>query len=354
MYPLIEDICKNLSKYLDKELRIGTETFNARELSAKYTTDVVSSCIFALDAGSLEDKEAVIRKMAKQMFAPTPRTFFLFMVAEVCPSLNKILKIKMIPQHVVEFFTQLMKDASQLRRDNPSDKTDVMQYLLTLQEKKQLNDVEMVANAITFFLDGFETSSIAMSMILFEIARDKRVQEKLRKEISEAEAKAPLTMDSIADLQYLDQVFYEALRLNPVVTELAKKCLVECEMPLTEDDQQMFTIPEGTTIIAPVMDIQRDPLNYENPLEFLPERFDPENGGVKAFKDSGSLLAFGMGPRVCLGQRFALTQIKAALVEIFKNFEVTLNEKTQVPLVMDPKEFLNLPQGGIWIDFKKI
>lgn len=61
-----------------------------------------------------------------------------------------------------------------------------------------------------------------------------------------------------------------------------------------------------------------------------------------------------MGPRACIGQRFALTQMKVGLVDIVKSFELSLNEKTQVPLVLDPQEIFNVPQGGVWIDFKKL
>ena len=52
--------------------------------------------------------------------------------------------------------------------------------------------------------------------------------------------------------------------------------------------------------------------------------------------------------------RFALTQSKAAIVEILRNFEVTANKKTQEPLILDAKEFLNVKAGGLWIDFKPI
>lgn len=229
-----------------------------------------------------------------------------------------------------------------------------MQYLLALQDKKNLNDVELVANAITFFIDGYETSSVSMALILFEIARDERVQKKLREEIETAATEGPLTMDTISELRYLDQVVYEALRLNAPAPLLSKRCISDCTVPLTVDGKESFTVPAGTTMAVPVYDIHRDPANFENPLEFIPERFDEKNGGVKAFKDKGSLLVFGMGPRACLGQRFAMTQMKAALVDIIKRYEVTVNKKTQVPLVLDPKEFLNVAQGGVWVDFKKL
>lgn len=54
------------------------------------------------------------------------------------------------------------------------------------------------------------------------------------------------------------------------------------------------------------------------------------------------------------GMRFALTQSKAAVAEILRNFEVTVNPKTKEPLVLDPKSFSVLPIGGLWVDFEAL
>lgn len=356
MYPLIEDVCQNLSAYIDKESRIvGSGGMDTRELFSRYTTDVVSNCIFALDARSLKDEQGLIHSKAKKMFEPNWLLIIPFMLNELAPALVKYVRIPFITKDLEQFFTRLMRDAVELRKQSKITRADVMQYLLTLQEKKNLNDVELMANAITFFLDGYETSSISMSLISFEIARSKRVQDKLRAEILAAEEKGPLTMESIADLPYLDQVIHEALRLNTPFGILSKRCVTDCELALTDDPNgKKVKIAEGTAVTIPVMGIHRDPANYKDPLEFIPERFDAEEGGVKAYKDKGALMMFGDGPRICLGMRFALTQMKAGFVRILKDFELSVNEKTQVPLVMNPPDFLNVPVGKVWVDFKRL
>jgi cytochrome P450 family 28 len=65
-------------------------------------------------------------------------------------------------------------------------------------------------------------------------------------------------------------------------------------------------------------------------------------------------MPFGDGSRICLGMRFAVMQSKAAVIEIIKNFELSVNIKTQRPLVIGPQELFNVKVGGLWLDFVAI
>lgn len=102
------------------------------------------------------------------------------------------------------------------------------------------------------------------------------------------------------------------------------------------------------------MSVHLDAEHYENPATFDPDRFSPATGGLKPYKDKGVFLAFSDGPRVCLGQRFGTTQSKAAVVQIVRNYAIRVNNKTQEPYVIDPKAFLTMPIGGLWIDLEKL
>lgn len=113
-------------------------------------------------------------------------------------------------------------------------------------------------------------------------------------------------------------------------------------------------IEKGMNVFIPLYQFQRDAEYYPMPLEFKPERFDAEHGGVKAFKDKGVFLTFGDGPRVCLGMKFATMQSKVAIIEVIKNFKISVNDKTEKKLVNDPAEFMNVKRGGLWLDFAPI
>lgn len=93
---------------------------------------------------------------------------------------------------------------------------------------------------------------------------------------------------------------------------------------------------------------------FPNPEVFNPERFDPEHGGVKAFKDRCVLIPFGDGPRICTGMRFAYMQVKAAIAEIVRNFEISVDSQTPDNQMVSPVEFLNVPVKKIYLKFKPI
>ncbi|XP_055710224.1 probable cytochrome P450 28d1 [Phlebotomus papatasi] len=353
MYPVIDHVCKRMIKYLRHANQQGPNGFEAKELAAKYNTDVVSSCIFGLDGGSFNGGRAVIREMGKALFTPNWRLIAYIVVAQIFPFLRKIYKIAFVPKHVELFFVDIMKDAVAFRRQTNVERFDYLHYLLELQDKKNLNELDMVAHAITFFLNGFETSSIAISYTLYELAQNKQVQDKLRREIRETTDKhSELSYDVLSKMPYLDQVFNEALRIHPPFAFLCKTCTESTEFRLRVGEYR--TVEKDMQVIVPIYSLHHDPEYYTDPNKFIPERFNPEHGGVKAYRDKGVLIPFGDGPRVCLGEKFAMAQVKAAIVSLVKTFEITVNPRTRTHLISDPKQFLTYPIGGIWLDFKTI
>lgn len=112
-------------------------------------------------------------------------------------------------------------------------------------------------------------------------------------------------------------------------------------------------IKKGEILLFPVAAIQLDPEHFPNPYKFDPERFSPENGGVKEFIDRGVFLPFGNGPRICPGNRFAIAQAKLAIAALVKNFDISVNPKSPKEYFMHPQGFINTLTGCV-IDLKEV
>ena len=140
--------------------------------------------------------------------------------------------------------------------------------------------------------------------------------------------------------------------MHPILSVLAKLCTETTELVSSKDKK--VQVEKGTTVIIPIAGISLDERHYPEPNKFDPERFSPENGGTKSYKEKCVYIPFGEGPRQCLGMRFGLAQVKRGIVEIVRKYEISVNEKTKEPLMIDPNVFLISPVGGMWLDFKEV
>ncbi|MBZ3879433.1 Cytochrome P450 3A4, partial [Sciurus carolinensis] len=186
-----------------------------------------------------------------------------------------------------------------------------------------LTDLELVAQSVIFIFAGYETTSSALSFLMYELATNPDVQTKLQQEIDEAlPNKAPATYDTLVQMEYLDMVVNEMLRLYPIVVRLERVCKKDVEI------NGVF-IPKGTIVMVPSFVLHRDPQYWPEPEAFRPERFSKKN---KDNIDPYIYMPFGIGPRNCIGMRFALMNLKLALVKVMQNFSFQPCQETQIPL----------------------
>lgn len=145
----------------------------------------------------------------------------------------------------------------------------------------------------------------------WQLGKNKKVQDKLRDLINKhSEKDGKLSFEALHEIPYLEQVFHESLRMHPPLTFTSRVCTEPVEL---EFNGKKVKVEKGMNVYIPILDIHYDPEHYSEPEKFIPERFDPENGGSKAFADKGVFMPFGAGPRICLGMRFALLQSLCAI-----------------------------------------
>lgn len=153
MFPLVEEVLDRFKKYINSELEKGNkEPFDPREISAKFTTDVVSSCIFNADAESFKKDKPEIREMGRKIFSNSPFLLFMFVVYTLFPWTMNIYKIRMVPKEVTLFFTNLMHQAIEHRAANKIKRDDYLAYLISMRNKKQLTELDMAGHGVTFFI----------------------------------------------------------------------------------------------------------------------------------------------------------------------------------------------------------
>ncbi|XP_048237551.1 cytochrome P450 3A29-like [Haliotis rufescens] len=166
-----------------------------------------------------------------------------------------------------------------------------------------LSTDEIVAQSILFFIAGYETTASTLDFLSYSLATNPDVQEKAHSEIEQELENEP-NYDNIKKLKYLDNVITETLRLYPPVIALHRRASETFQI-------KGLTIPKNQTVLIPTFALQRDPRLFKDPDSFKPERHDEQSNPL-------SFLAFGHGPRKCLGMRLALVQAKIALVHVLR------------------------------------
>ncbi|ALC45485.1 Cyp28a5 [Drosophila busckii] len=353
VYPVTNQVCKQLSEYIRKQMRMGSaQGLNAKDLSLAFTTETVTDCALGLSAQSLTDHPTPIMEQAKNIFDQSWAFVINFGLLSIFPSLKRYKKVRFIPQHVEQFFVNLMQSAIDARKSEQSQqvqRVDFLDYILQLANKKQLNTRQLTAYSMTFLLDGFETTATVLSSTLLLLGRHPEIQQKLRQELqAQLNAQGCIDFDKLAELPYLDACVQESMRLITPLAFSNKICTQTIELPNRQGGN--ITIEKGTIVVVPHDCYMKDEDNFANPHLYQPERF-MEPDAAKKYRERGVFMGFGDGPRICIGMRFALIQIKAALVEIVSNFDISVNAKTRKDNLYDPAGVVTKLDGGIWLEF---
>ncbi|XP_037953311.1 probable cytochrome P450 28d1 [Teleopsis dalmanni] len=349
VYPVTLKVCNTLSDYIRNQIKMASKDgLETKQLCLRYTTEVVSDCVLGIKANSFSNNPTPIFDMTLKVFKQS--TFFILytVIANLIPQIRKIYTARFFTKDVENFFFDLMSTSIDIKRKaRDTTRLDYLNYVLQLQEKKNLTNIELISHTMTFLTDGFETTSAVLAHTLLLLAREPRTQEKLRTEIGNEE----LSFEKLSELPYLDACVHEALRLFPPQLVARKLCTETYEF--VNKNGNTVKVHPGEVLLVPIHAIHHDAEYYEDPEEIKPERFLEENGGVKKYREMGVYLGFGDGPRVCPGMRFALTQMKAAIVEIVRNFNIKLNPKTRKDNYLDEIYFMAYLNGGIWLDFEE-
>ncbi|XP_073909949.1 cytochrome P450 4F2-like isoform X2 [Castor canadensis] len=212
--------------------------------------------------------------------------------------------------------------------------------LLTKDEDgKMLSDEDIRAEADTFMFEGHDTTASGLSWVLYNLAKHPEYQERCRQEVRELlrdRDPKDIEWDDLAQLPFLTMCIKESLRLHPPVVFITRRCTQDVMLP------DGAVIPKGVTCAISIFGTHHNPAVWPDPEVYDPFRFDPEN-----IKDRSPLafIPFSAGPRNCIGQTFAMSEMKVALALTLLRFRV-------LPDHAEPRrkpELILRAEGGLWL-----
>ncbi|XP_043285529.1 cytochrome P450 9e2-like [Venturia canescens] len=356
MYGLMSVCGKNfISELVDASL-VKSKVVDSKDIFTRFANDVIATCAFGISIDSMKNPDNEFYALGKDATNLSGLRGLKLLVARLSPILAKIFGISLVSAKVEMYFSKIVRDAIETRDKLGITRPDMLQLMMESRGKKSsenhqrdLTIQEITAQAFIFFFGGFESVATAMCLVAHEIAVSVEAQAKLHREIDDVLAKGDVTYEAINGMEYLDAVVSEALRLYPINLFLERLCVKRFELPPALPGGKPVTIEPGQSVWYPTFSVQRDPKYYPNPKKFDPERF---MGDAKSKIDPLTYLPFGMGPRMCIANRFALLEIKVLMFNLLAKCRLKPRPGAQSPIEFSKKGFNLIPKDGFWLEIE--
>ncbi|XP_014476478.1 PREDICTED: cytochrome P450 9e2-like [Dinoponera quadriceps] len=357
MFELVSKCSREFAEYLTDHPEMCS-SIDTKEAFRRYTTDVIATSAFGISVNSMKDQNNEFFSrgidVTKSFSSFNMLKFFLFRAA---PRFAKSIGLNFFPSATTQFFRRVVAETIKTRDEQGIVRPDMIHLLMQARNKEGPNVHTMtlddiVSQAFIFFLAGFETSATLMCFLVHELAVHRDIQDRLFEEVERhfAEGNGEISYESLSKMTYMDMVVSEALRKYPPMIFVDRVCVKRYELPPAKPGGKSIILEPDCMTWTPVYSLHQDPKYFPNPSKFDPERFSDEN------KDNivpYTYLPFGLGPRMCIGNRFALMETKLLIAHLLHKFIFKVTEKTVEPIVFDRKQFALQPEGGFWIALEK-
>ena len=203
------------------------------------------------------------------------------------------------------------------RRASGAEHGDLLSILLHARDEDdggRMTDKQLRDEAMTLFLAGHETTALTLSWTWYLLATNPRAQEPLLAEVDAVLAGRTPTPDDLPRLRYAEQVVQESMRLLPPVYTIGREALHDCEVG-------GYQVPKGTTLLMSQWVVHHDERFFDRPWDFVPERWAEEK--IKRLPRF-AYFPFGGGPRLCIGNTFAMMESVLVLATIAQRYRFTV------------------------------
>ncbi|KAJ2950768.1 hypothetical protein O0L34_g9032 [Tuta absoluta] len=177
---------------------------------------------------------------------------------------------------------------------------------------KRIDDEHVREEVDTFMFEGHDTTTSGIVFTLYCLSRFREAQEKVfeeQKTIFGGDFNRDPSFSEMQQMKYLDLVIKESMRMFPPVPFIERLISRDAELA------GVF-IPKNTSCIVNILHLHRNPAFFDNPMEFRPERFE------NPLKNPFNWVPFSAGPRNCIGQKFAMLEMKSTVSAVVRHFKI--------------------------------
>ncbi|KAM4083175.1 hypothetical protein ACB094_08G036600 [Castanea mollissima] len=339
----------------------ASERVNVTEELLNVTNNIISQMMLSIKCSGSDNQAKETRSLVREV----TKIFGEFNVSDFiwfCRNLDLQgfrKRIEDIHRRYDALLEKIILDREELRKKKETkemtcdsgddDVKDILDLLLDAMENEN-SEIKLTINHIKalvldFFTAATDTSAIAIEWSLAELINHPMVLEKARKEIDKVVGNNRLIEESdCPNLPYIQAIIKETLRLHPPIPMVSRKSIKECNI-------NGYLIPKDTLLFVNIWSIGREPKYWENPMDFMPERFLQSNEGDELIDIKGQdfqLLPFGTGRRGCPGISLAMQElptILAAMIQCF-NWRVVNPSGVEMNVVdMDERPGLTAPRA---------
>ncbi|KAI4831804.1 hypothetical protein KUCAC02_001326 [Chaenocephalus aceratus] len=236
----------------------------------------------------------------------------------------------------------------------PQKKKDFVDIILLSKDEhgRGLTDEEILADANTFMFAGHDTTASAISWTLYNLARHEDHQESCRQEVTDlmqGRETHAIQWEDLANLPFTTMCIRESLRLHSPVLAVTRKYTKDMDLPGNR------TVPKGAISLVSIYGTHHNPAVWTNPHEFDPLRFEPANTKGRS---SHAFIPFSSGPRNCIGQKFALAELRVVVALTLLKFRLTPGSDPEMGSssggVRRLPQLVLRAEGGLWLQLETI
>ena len=354
LFELVSESATNFIEYFLEHPEI-MENFEAKYLCSKFSNDIITTSVFGLKTNSMIDPDNDYYRNGSSVstidFPWALRLIFM-------PIFTRPLRwlgVTFFPRSADRFFTREITNTIRKRRESGIVRWDMIHFFIQALDKDVEPRIELpdiIAQAIAFYMAGFDTSSTVTSFMIYELAMNPEIQEKLYRKIEDqlTNDNGDFSYETLSKIKYLDMVLDETLRKYPPAIMTNRRCVEKCRLPPPIEGYPEYYVEEGTAMLIPIYSLHHDPNYFPEPNKFDPERFNDEN---KHNIVPYTFIPFGVGPRQCIGYRFSKMQAKIFIISVLRKFIIKPSNRPQHPLIYGKKTFGLSVIGGLWLKFEE-